>query len=287
MIIRVAEQRDVAGIAKVHVDTWRTTYGGIVPQEFLDALSYEGRERMWSATVSAPQPSEHLLVAENESGEVIGFACGGKSRTVGGKYAGEIFAIYLLQEFQGKGFGKKLFTAAVNQMLADGIESAMLWALEDNASCRFYAAMGGAVFDQKWDDIGGKNLKELAFGWDHLTAPDHVLHITSRQLWETSLTVGKYEHPSLLSDKFVHCSRRDQVLTIANEIFLGQRDLVLLQIDTSKLQCELKYENLEGGCELYPHIYGAIERNTVVAVHKFDAQLGGRFHLFDLPFLRS
>lgn len=51
MIIRRAIISDAPGIAKVHVDSWRTTYKGIIPQSFLDGLSYEQRTKLWENNI--------------------------------------------------------------------------------------------------------------------------------------------------------------------------------------------------------------------------------------------
>ncbi len=62
MIIRKAELKDISGIAKVHVDSWRTTYKGIVPDSFLDNLSYENREQIWKRGIE----ENHIYIAEDD-----------------------------------------------------------------------------------------------------------------------------------------------------------------------------------------------------------------------------
>ena len=113
IFIRKAEVDDAKGIAKVHVDSWRTTYKGIVPDTFLDNLSYEHRELTWKKGIN----ENNVYIAENENGKVIGFSTGGKERT--GKYEayiGELYAIYILKEFQGKGIGRLLFQSIVDDL---------------------------------------------------------------------------------------------------------------------------------------------------------------------------
>ncbi|MEM5594184.1 hypothetical protein AAHH67_24905 [Niallia circulans] len=100
MIIRKAKDEDAKRIAKVHVDSWRTTYKGIVPDLFLERLNYEEREEIWKKAI----PTGSVFVAENETGEIIGFANGGKERS--GQYpgyVGELYAIYLWKPFKDKG----------------------------------------------------------------------------------------------------------------------------------------------------------------------------------------
>ena len=64
MRIRDTDTTDASAIARVHVDTWRTTYAGIVPAEFLAGLSYADREQMWQQALTANRPAASMLVAE-------------------------------------------------------------------------------------------------------------------------------------------------------------------------------------------------------------------------------
>ncbi len=72
MTIRMATIEDAKGIAKVHVDSWRTTYKGIIPEDFLNNLSYEKRTELWIRNIS--RTDNYVIVAENPEGEIIGFA---------------------------------------------------------------------------------------------------------------------------------------------------------------------------------------------------------------------
>jgi hypothetical protein len=82
MIVREATHSDVPAISKIHVDTWRTTYRGIVPDEHLANLSYEHRANGWLKIFNhAPEDSNFTYVAEEEPGEIVGFVNGGVERT--------------------------------------------------------------------------------------------------------------------------------------------------------------------------------------------------------------
>lgn len=76
MLIKQASLADAAGIAKVHVDTWRTTYPGIVPQDYLDNLSYETHTQHWISWSSNPQM--YVYIVEDEPGQIAGFVSGGR-----------------------------------------------------------------------------------------------------------------------------------------------------------------------------------------------------------------
>lgn len=81
MIVREATLNDAAAIAQVHVDTWRTTYRGTVPDDYLDQLSYKQRQQIWAGILSAPSSDHFTYVAEDEIGQIVGFADGGLERT--------------------------------------------------------------------------------------------------------------------------------------------------------------------------------------------------------------
>ncbi|HEX9988219.1 MAG TPA: GNAT family N-acetyltransferase [Chloroflexia bacterium] len=166
MIIREAILTDAPGIARVHVDTWRSTYRGIVPDEFLANLSYEARERMWTTAITHASDSNFPYVAEDEQGQIVGFVSGGTSQSGDPNYAGELYAIYVLKEAQGKGVGRGLFGAVVDRLARSGIHTMIVWVFRDNEpSRRFYEAMGGELLYEKEFELGGARLTEVAYGW--------------------------------------------------------------------------------------------------------------------------
>lgn len=164
MLIRQAVPEDAKSIAKVHIDTWKSTYRGIVPDEYLAGMSYERREAFWEKSLT---DGAKVYVAEEE-GNIIGFATGGKIRGEIEDYEGELYAIYILKEFQQRGIGKALTHAVVKQLLESGIHSMLVWVLKDNPSRQFYEALGGVPVKQEMVEIGGAKLEEIAYGWRDL-----------------------------------------------------------------------------------------------------------------------
>ena len=163
MKIRAAELSDAGGIAKVHVDSWRTTYKNIIPEEFLENLSYQSREELWINII----PKGIVFVAENDEGQIVGFSSGGKERSGDYKeYQGELSSIYILKEFQGQGIGKALVKSVTKELGKSGMDTMLVFVLADNNSTLFYEAMGGKVIDKIEVEIAGKKLYELVYGWD-------------------------------------------------------------------------------------------------------------------------
>lgn len=104
-----------------------------------------------------------------------------------------------------------------------------------------------------------------------------IFHITKRGEWERAQLEGNYRTPTLASEGFIHCSGRDQVIRTANALFHGRAGLVLLEIDPLRVGAEIRYENCEGGREEFPHVYGALNLDSVVRVLAFEPGEDGTF----------
>lgn len=165
MYIRPARVADAAAIARVHVDTWRTTYKDLLPEDFLANLSYEQRERFWQNIVSNADSSHRVYVAEDETGNLVGFASGGPERTDNKDYRGEIYAIYVLQEYHRQGIGRKLANALVKRLMQAGMSSLLVWVLAENRSREFYERLGGEPVFEKTTTIGDTRVIEIGYGW--------------------------------------------------------------------------------------------------------------------------
>ena len=109
-----------------------------------------------------------------------------------------------------------------------------------------------------------------------------LLHITSRAQWDRARFAGAYRTGSLDTEGFIHCSTRNQVLDVANAHFQGQSDLVLLCIESSRVQAPIQFDAIETG-ERFPHIYGPLNTDAVTRSVPFSAGPDGRFTLPDLP----
>jgi uncharacterized protein (DUF952 family) len=87
----------------------------------------------------------------------------------------------------------------------------------------------------------------------------------ARDLNEKSLHV-----PSLESQGFIHCSTLEQVVSVANLIAPYDEEMHLIEIEEDRVTPEVRYENLEGGEMFFPHIYGPLNQNAIVAIHPFE-----------------
>ena len=120
-----------------------------------------------------------------------------------------------------------------------------------------------------------------------------IYHITTQAAWQAAKASGRYSPPSLANEGFIHCSRRDQVLAVANEFYRGQGELILLCIDEARLHAVLRWEapaHPNGvaipsitGADQFPHLYGPLNLAAVVAALRFKEQPGGFALPPDLP----
>lgn len=111
-----------------------------------------------------------------------------------------------------------------------------------------------------------------------------IYHITHRAEWEAAQDIGDYRTVSLASQGFIHASQAHQVAKVANAIYAGERDLVLLVIDVDKLAAPLRYEPPDmtvpaehEDAELFPHLYGPLNLAAVVEVLDFPPGDDGQF----------
>lgn len=167
--IRAARIEDAAGIARVHVDSWRTTYAGIVPADFLANMSYSQRTTLWEDELrNAANRQQFVFVAENDKGEIVAFVSGGPDRESNPPYQTELYTIYLLQAYQGQGIGRRLVRTLVEQLLSAGFTSMLLWVFAANPARRFYEALGGRLIKSAPFEIGGATVEEVAYGWEDI-----------------------------------------------------------------------------------------------------------------------
>ena len=165
MFIRPATLADAAGIARVHVDAWRETYASILSADYLAGLSYADRAARWQRILADPEPGTSTFVAEDDTGQIVGFAGGGPRRDGPDAFAGELYAIYLLRCAQGQGVGRRLVAAVAGALAQAGMRAMLLWVFAANPARGFYEALGGQLLAQQPFELGGTTLVEVAYGW--------------------------------------------------------------------------------------------------------------------------
>lgn len=133
VIKQMETEEEIKGKAFVHWRSWQEAYPGIVSQDYLDRLTLDKCERM-----AFSWPDDTLVAKEND--RVIGFVCYG-DRGEEAPDVGEIFALYVLADYYGKGVGRKLMDSGLEQLKR--FSQVRLWVLKENRrAIRFYEKCG-------------------------------------------------------------------------------------------------------------------------------------------------
>jgi len=152
MLIRRALRQDDAELGRVHSQAWHETYPGLVSRDYLDFLTPER-----SQTIFTHRAPANTFVWE-EAGKIVGFAVIGHARGEGvSPRTGELCGLYVLKDFQGKGGGHALLTAAQNRLKELGYRHMILWVLEANQKARRFYERNGLRPDGtvQYPDLGG------------------------------------------------------------------------------------------------------------------------------------
>ncbi len=191
--IREARRNDAAGIARVQVETWRSTYPGLIPDHVLVSMSHHRHHAAWAHALDHPRPQYAALVAAVDdtpggqagmgvaAGEgVLGFGSCGPARDPSLRHKGEVCTLYVLPEYHDLGIGRALLHGMFDCLLARGMDSAVVWVLAENPSRFFYETMGGQRVAERNECMWGTVLSEAAYGWPDLLAV-RASHLAQRR----------------------------------------------------------------------------------------------------------
>lgn len=108
-----------------------------------------------------------------------------------------------------------------------------------------------------------------------------IYHITVSTDWQDALAGGSYTISTrgltLAEQGFIHCSTEDQVTTVANFIYRGDTDLIVLVIDSSRVSAQIRYEKVPGSDDEFPHIYGPLNIDAVIGTVPLNVNADGMF----------
>ena len=168
VVVRPAVVADADALARVRIASWRSAYRGIVPDAVLDAFDPVAEVATWHQRLTAVTDvsTEVAFVVEPPAKpHLVGFVSTGPARHPGEAGLGEVWAIYVDPEAQGRGVGRGLMDAAIRDLTKRGLREVVLWVFEANAPARaFYERLGwmpdGAA---KPFEIGGAAPVELRY----------------------------------------------------------------------------------------------------------------------------
>lgn len=108
-----------------------------------------------------------------------------------------------------------------------------------------------------------------------------IVHLCAEDEWRAALEAGEYRAASMQTEGFIHCSRPEQILAVANRFYPGQRGLAILWIDMDRLESELRWELSDG--QIFPHLYGPLNIAAVRSVFPFSPDADGVFRNLPAP----
>ena len=162
---RRAKPSDAAAVAQCHDEAWRTAYQGIIPGTELEKLIARRGPAWWDTAIRKGSLIRVLQFGD----KIAGYANYGHNRARSlREYDGEIYELYLRPEFQGLGFGRRLFTEAWRDLAHSKVRSRSLivWALSENENAvEFYRALDGKAVARSTEKFGARELDKIAFGW--------------------------------------------------------------------------------------------------------------------------
>jgi ribosomal protein S18 acetylase RimI-like enzyme len=167
-LVRPGRVSDAQAIARIEIETWRTTYAGMLPDRVLLGMSERRQTASW-ASFLRHRPDD-VRVAESAKEIVIGFGNCGAQRNSAIDYAGEIYTLYVSPDTQGQSGGRALLLALFSRLVAMGYGSALVWVVRANPARYFYERLGGAQVMHKPIPLGGQQVEAIAYGWRDLAA---------------------------------------------------------------------------------------------------------------------
>lgn len=168
LALRAATVADAPALAAVHRESWRTTYGGILPLDFIATSAGRQGEAGWRGRIARASGAGATWVAER-GGRIVGFADCGDARHLLEGLEAEIYALYVLQPRQRLGAGRELVRACARHFVRHGLFGFYLWVLKANRARLFYEALGGEEIGEKSERLGQHSFAEVAYAWHDLT----------------------------------------------------------------------------------------------------------------------
>jgi GNAT superfamily N-acetyltransferase len=167
--IRPAEPDDIMMMASVLVETWRSTFRGIISEAYLDAMTVEDHAIRQARRMRAPGVF-HTVAVDMSRKSVIGLASYGRARSMPPAFDWELYTLYLLDEFHGFGIGSALVRTVAGHCRDMGASSLFAWVLAGNPNRVFYERLGARTVGEGRVSVGRQSLDQVAYRWNDLTA---------------------------------------------------------------------------------------------------------------------
>lgn len=170
MALRRAVAADEAAVARLHADSWRTTYRGILRDDFLDDTVVANRRELWSSRFAQIGREDQLILVSEERGEIQGFACAFLDADP--EWGTLLDNLHVVPGLKGRGLGRQLIAAVAEDVRRHAEHSVLhLWVYEQNTQARgFYERLGGVITEVVAEAApDGSRVNAVRYAWRELS----------------------------------------------------------------------------------------------------------------------
>jgi len=168
--IRQARLADARAIGRIEVETWRSTYAGMLPDRVLLNMSEQRQTASWAGFLRHRPGDVYVAERGAAAPRIRGFGNCGPQRDPGFGFAGEVYTLYVAPDAQGAGLGRQLLLALFARLLHCGHRSALIWVVRANPARFFYERLGGKLVLHRSIPLGGEPVEAVGYGWRDLAA---------------------------------------------------------------------------------------------------------------------
>lgn len=168
-VIRQARLGDARAIGRIEVETWRSTYAGMLPDRVLLGMSEQRQTASWAGFLRH-RPGDVFVAEAVAEGRILGFGNCGPQREQAFGFGGEVYTLYVAPEGQGSGLGRQLLLALFARLVHCGHRSALVWVVRANPARFFYERLGGKLVLHRPIPVGGAPVEAVGYGWKDLRA---------------------------------------------------------------------------------------------------------------------
>lgn len=167
-VLRQAIALDAETLAALHSESWRSSYRGILSNEYLDGAIVDERKRYWQKSLETPKPERHFILIAEQADEAVAFVSVYLDEEPA--FGALLNNLHVRPHLKGQGLGKMLMVEAAKWTLAQHVSQMYLWVFEANTEARrFYEVLDGKAVEEKLKSVAGnveRNL--LRYVWKDL-----------------------------------------------------------------------------------------------------------------------
>ena len=164
--LREANEHDVGAIAQLHADSWRSTYRGILSDDYLDNRVHSERAILWQTRFSEKSGKAFFVILAEMGSDLSGFACVFPDEDP--TFGSYVDNLHVAPQLTRQGIGRRLLVEVARRLIADETPGGLyLWVMEKNLKARqFYSAVGAVEVDSdEFSMPDNTRVREVRCSW--------------------------------------------------------------------------------------------------------------------------